>query len=82
MLIRSAPRVLFELPGWIKKGRAYTKNEVASRMPLRVSALPYNQALLAYLREEKREAERSFWLPPLTRERRMPLRIISPYLMR
>ena len=58
MLIRSAPRVLFELPGWIKKGRAYTKNEVASRMPLRVSGLPYNQALLAYLREEKKRGRK------------------------
>jgi 4-hydroxybenzoate polyprenyltransferase/phosphoserine phosphatase len=58
MLIRSAPSVLFQLPSWIKKGRAHTKNEVASRMPLRASDLPYNQALLAYLREEKKRGRK------------------------
>ena len=54
LLIRDDPITLFRLPGWIKKGRAYTKNEVASRLPLRVDQLPYNETLLAYLRAEKK----------------------------
>ena len=53
LLIRQKPSTLFLLPQWIRKGRAFTKNEVARRQSLNVENLPYNNKLLSYIKSEK-----------------------------
>ena len=43
----------FKLPFWLSKGKAVLKQEIASRVSLDVSALPFNQALIERLKEER-----------------------------
>jgi 4-hydroxybenzoate polyprenyltransferase/phosphoserine phosphatase len=58
LLLRRNPTALFSLPHWIQQGRAFTKNEVARRIALHTEHLPYNHALLDYLRQEKKNGRR------------------------
>ena len=58
LLVRRNPTALLSLPRWIRQGRAFTKNEVAKRITLHVEHLPYNTALLDYLRAEKKVGRR------------------------
>ena len=58
LLLRQNPTALLSLPFWIRQGRAFTKNEVAKRIALRAEHLPYNTALLDYLRAEKKNGRR------------------------
>ena len=44
--------LLFLTPVWLLKGRAYLKQEIARRIALDVTALPYNEEFLNFLREE------------------------------
>ncbi|MEZ5775997.1 MAG: UbiA family prenyltransferase [Hyphomicrobiaceae bacterium] len=44
---------LFLLPVWLLKGRARLKREVARRIRLDAARLPYNQAVLAFIRQER-----------------------------
>jgi 4-hydroxybenzoate polyprenyltransferase len=43
---------LFLLPVWLFKGKAYLKQQIANRVDIDASLLPYNIAFLAYLRQE------------------------------
>lgn len=52
MLLRRNPLCLFRLPGWIAKGRAYLKEQVMAQVEIDATTLPYNAALLEYLREQ------------------------------
>jgi 4-hydroxybenzoate polyprenyltransferase len=47
------PRVLARLPVWLARGRAYLKQAIAARWQFDPARLPYNQALLAWLRAEQ-----------------------------
>ncbi len=40
---------------WLFRGRAALKKEVAERAPLNYSLLPYNQPVLAYLKQERHQ---------------------------
>lgn len=51
-LARHHPGELPKIPGWLSKGKAALKRHVASRAALDVETLPYNEPLLAYLREQ------------------------------
>ena len=51
-LLRQEPLALFDLPGWLLKGKANLKREVARRVELDPMLLPYRAALLDYLRAE------------------------------
>jgi 4-hydroxybenzoate polyprenyltransferase/phosphoserine phosphatase len=51
-LLRQKPLALFALPVWLLKGRAYLKHEIAERVELDPTLLPYRTALLEYLRAE------------------------------
>jgi 4-hydroxybenzoate polyprenyltransferase/phosphoserine phosphatase len=53
MLVRQSPLYVLRLPLWLMRGRAYLKQQVASRVKPDVVNLPYNQALLAELRRER-----------------------------
>lgn len=61
LLIKTNPLTLLWLPAWLMRGKAYFKNEVVRRTSLPVADLPYNPALLQYLREQ-REAGHELYL--------------------
>jgi len=46
-------RLLRQLPGWLRQGAARLKQELATAVPLDVAALPYDGALLDYLRQQR-----------------------------
>lgn len=52
VLARQNPRALFLLPRWLAGGKASFKKNIGSTVLLDPTDLPYNQELLAYLREE------------------------------
>lgn len=51
-LLRQEPVALLALPGWLLKGRANLKREIARRVELDPALLPYRTSLLDYLRSE------------------------------
>ena len=52
VMARQRPAALLRLPGWLAKGKAAFKQQVAAIVALNVEFLPYNQPLLQYLREQ------------------------------
>ena len=50
--------VAFLIPFWLLRGRARLKAEVGRRTNLDVESLPYNERLLAYLREQRAAGRR------------------------
>lgn len=61
LLIKRNPLYLLLVPLWLLKGKAALKQAIASRVQLNPAALPYNQAFVAWLREQK-AAGRPVWL--------------------
>jgi len=57
-LFKHAPWLLLLLPWWVLKGKACFKAEVARRVALDATRLPYNEELLAFLREEQARGRR------------------------
>jgi phosphoserine phosphatase len=53
VLIRESPYSLFAIPFWLFQGRAYLKAKIASLAHFDVTRLPYNQALIDWLRVER-----------------------------
>lgn len=51
-LLRNNVGYIFALPWWLLRGKAYFKQQVAERTTVDVAYLPYNEALLAYLKAE------------------------------
>src|ERR1700704_123394 len=45
-------RNLYRLPFWLARGRAYLKHQIAERWSFNPAHLPYNEDLLAFLRNE------------------------------
>ncbi|HVO98388.1 MAG TPA: UbiA family prenyltransferase [Bryobacteraceae bacterium] len=54
-LLRERPQYLFLLPVWLLKGKAHLKQQVASRVSLDVTVLPYRDGFLDYLRAQRAE---------------------------
>jgi len=52
-LMRTRPWLLLLLPWWLLRGRAYLKDQLASRVQLDPGSLPYRAEVLALLRREK-----------------------------
>ncbi|MDE2227873.1 MAG: UbiA family prenyltransferase [Alphaproteobacteria bacterium] len=46
-------RLLRRLPGWLRRGGAHLKQQLAQAVPLDVATLPYDEALLTYLRAQR-----------------------------
>lgn len=61
LLLKRNPLCLFMLPVWLLGGKARLKSEIASRVALNGSALPYTKPLLAWLRAQK-DSGRPLWL--------------------
>ena len=53
-LLKQRPLAFFMLPLWLLRGKAYLKQEIAQRVTLDVSCLPYREPLLAFLRAERK----------------------------
>lgn len=51
--LKQAPLSVWQWPRWLAAGKARLKAEIASRVSLDIETLPYNQELLAFLREQK-----------------------------
>jgi len=52
-LLKHKPVFVFVLPLWLLKGKAYFKQQIARRVSLDVSTLPYRQDLLDYLKAQR-----------------------------
>ena len=52
LLIKRNPLYLFLCFAWLLRGRGNLKSQIAKRITLDVSLLPYNQELLAYLKQQ------------------------------
>lgn len=61
LLLKRNPLYLFLVPLWLLGGKAKLKAELASRVSLNGSALPYTKPLLSWLQEQK-AAGRPLWL--------------------
>jgi len=56
LLLKQNPFYVFLVVIWWTHGRAHLKSEIAARVHVDVTALPYNQPLIDFLRAEKRES--------------------------
>jgi 4-hydroxybenzoate polyprenyltransferase len=45
-------RVAFRLPGWLGRGKAHLKQELARRWTFDAATMPYNSSLVAYLQQQ------------------------------
>lgn len=57
-LLRDRPLQVLALPFKLRQGKAPLKQFIADRVDLQVALLPYNQALLAWLREQQQAGRR------------------------
>ncbi len=55
ILFKCNPLTVFTMLTWIARGKAHLKRQVACRVTLDVSSLPYQMGLLAYLRDQHHE---------------------------
>lgn len=52
-LIKKSPLLIFMIPFWIIKGKAYLKTRVAEKVSINPETLPYNNELLEYIQEQQ-----------------------------
>ncbi len=57
-LLKQQPLFVFVLPLWLLKGKAYLKQQIARRVSLDVSTLPYRQDLLDELKVQRTQGRR------------------------
>lgn len=60
-VIKRRPLDLLRVPGWLVRGKAALKAELAQRARVDAATLPYDERFLAWLREQ-RAAGRELWL--------------------
>ncbi len=61
LLLRLKPLYVFILQVWLATGRASLKQQISARVKIDPESLPYNEELVAFLREQHR-AGRALWL--------------------
>ncbi len=54
-LFKSQPLALFLIPAWLLQGMARTKRELAERVKLDVTALPYRGECVSFLTEQREQ---------------------------
>ncbi|RZF28487.1 UbiA family prenyltransferase [Paraburkholderia sp. UYCP14C] len=54
MLVKKNPMYLFACIVWLLKGKACLKAEIAKRISIDVSVLPYNTSFVSYLRDQRK----------------------------
>lgn len=57
-LVRDSPVSLLSLPAWLLQGKAALKDQVAARVEVDVSTLPYRPEVLGYVREARAQGRR------------------------
>jgi 4-hydroxybenzoate polyprenyltransferase len=57
-LLRSDPLSVLRLPGWLAGGKAHLKREIARRVSLDFSGMPYHEELVEWLRSERARGRR------------------------
>lgn len=50
----------FLIPFWVLKGKAYVKNQIASRVTLDVIHLPFNEEVIAFIKSAKSQGRRCY----------------------
>lgn len=60
LLGRRQPLALLQVPGWLLRGKAALKAELATRVSLEADHLPYNLSLVEYLQSEHGAARRLY----------------------
>lgn len=55
LLLRNQPHLVFLLPFWLLGGKAHLKQTLAAHAQLNALSLPYNHALIDYLRFQKKQ---------------------------
>ena len=58
LLAARAPADLLAIPAWLAHGKAFLKARIADRVAPRPALLPYNEPLLAWLREQRATGRR------------------------
>ena len=58
LLFKQQPLAMILLPFWLLRGRAHLKRQIAERVSPNPAALPYDEAFVAFLREERRQGRR------------------------
>jgi 4-hydroxybenzoate polyprenyltransferase len=53
LMLKASPGAVTQLPGWLRRGKAHFKSEVATRSKLDVALLPLHEEFLAWLRSER-----------------------------
>jgi 4-hydroxybenzoate polyprenyltransferase len=53
------PRALFSMPGWLLRGKAHFRQQVAQRIRPDPANLPYEAALIEWIREERARGRRT-----------------------
>jgi 4-hydroxybenzoate polyprenyltransferase len=61
LLVKKNPLYLFRALWWLLRGKAVLKAQISSRVSLQAATLPYDKALLEWLKAE-RSTGRSLWL--------------------
>jgi 4-hydroxybenzoate polyprenyltransferase len=51
-LLRTRPWEVLRIPAWIARGKAHIKRQLAERASLNVADLPYNEGVVAFLRDQ------------------------------
>ncbi|RMH60753.1 MAG: UbiA family prenyltransferase [Zetaproteobacteria bacterium] len=59
-LAKQAPWLCLLLPFWLLRGKAYMKQRIAERVMPAIELLPYNEALLDYLKQAKASGRRIY----------------------
>ena len=57
-LLRSAPLTALLIPGWLLRGKAFLKRQIAERVTLDASVLPYRPGMLDIIRKAREQGRR------------------------
>ncbi len=57
--IQANPLVLFQVPGWLIRGRSHLKQELAKRFCPSPALLPWNQEVLEYVRKARQDGRQT-----------------------
>lgn len=57
-LLKGRPASLVQMPGWLSRGKAAFKQEIAQRVELDVTTLPYRSEVLEFIREARAQGRR------------------------
>lgn len=66
-LLRRNPLYIFLLPWWLRKGRAYLKAQIAQRVDIYVTMLPYHLPFLEFIKTEHARGRRLILATAATR---------------